>query len=207
MESATSKLDADNASGSKEDDEDEFEITGLSDKVENMKLSDSKEAPKEDKKNNSLKLTSKVFKPNTKLKASSRAFVPKSKPTETKKVDENYSSYPPQQNMQPYVDNSMQNSQYGGGFGQNAPNYYDQSDEPEDPFLDYQNEFDQFRIEMEEQDDFTNCGDLGEDIIRFEPSSKDCNCCKGLVERCDGEICQDLGECYCVVHAKHKDKS
>ena len=26
---------------------------------------------------------------------------------------------------------------------------------------------------------------------------KDCTCCKGHIYNCDGEICQEIGECYC----------
>mmetsp|Transcript_25607 Transcript_25607/g.29756 ORF Transcript_25607/g.29756 Transcript_25607/m.29756 type:complete len:123 (-) Transcript_25607:190-558(-) len=26
---------------------------------------------------------------------------------------------------------------------------------------------------------------------------KDCDCCKGHVYNCEGEVCQEIGECYC----------
>ncbi|CDW74676.1 UNKNOWN [Stylonychia lemnae] len=43
-----------------------------------------------------------------------------------------------------------------------------------------------------------------EDIYYFE-SSKSCPCCKGQVNNCNGDACQNLGICYCVVHLSHSE--
>ena len=46
-----------------------------------------------------------------------------------------------------------------------------------------------------------------DDFIVFEQQSKDCPCCQGLIERCDGKFfeqkCKDLPYCYCVVLRDH----
>ena len=40
----------------------------------------------------------------------------------------------------------------------------------------------------------------------FEPQSKDCLCCKGLIFQCEGKICKDLGTCYCKIHSEMENK-
>ena len=36
-------------------------------------------------------------------------------------------------------------------------------------------------------------------VVHFVESSKNCQCCGGLVNNCKGEACQQLGVCYCIV--------
>ena len=39
----------------------------------------------------------------------------------------------------------------------------------------------------------------------FVDAMKDCQCCKGFVNSCDGDACQYLGICYCVAVLSHAD--
>jgi len=41
--------------------------------------------------------------------------------------------------------------------------------------------------------------DDGSGIV-FYKQSESCECCKGFVNMCQGDICEALGVCYCVVH-------
>ena len=34
-------------------------------------------------------------------------------------------------------------------------------------------------------------------ILEYFEDYKDCTCCKGHVYNCEGEVCQEIGECYC----------
>jgi hypothetical protein len=74
-------------------------------------------------------------------------------------------------------------------------------EEVEDDFANFQ--YENERLEMIKD----HIGEFGEGLIRFEESSRNCECCQGLVERCDGEICETLGECYCVSHNRNKNRS
>ena len=35
------------------------------------------------------------------------------------------------------------------------------------------------------------------DEDKWYPKYKDCECCKGYVYNCKGDVCQSLGQCYC----------
>ena len=39
-------------------------------------------------------------------------------------------------------------------------------------------------------------------IAQFEQ----CSCCHGLINNCRGEICEDLGMCFCVSESFHQDE-
>ena len=39
--------------------------------------------------------------------------------------------------------------------------------------------------------------DISEDEDKWVPKYRDCECCKGFVFNCNGEICADLGQCFC----------
>ena len=39
--------------------------------------------------------------------------------------------------------------------------------------------------------------DSEEDEDKWYPQYKDCSCCKGFVYNCKGQVCKDLGQCYC----------
>jgi hypothetical protein len=43
-----------------------------------------------------------------------------------------------------------------------------------------------------------------DDDIEFVAESKDCTCCRGYVNICDGDACEYLGICYCVVHREQE---
>mmetsp|Transcript_32602 Transcript_32602/g.37187 ORF Transcript_32602/g.37187 Transcript_32602/m.37187 type:complete len:206 (-) Transcript_32602:53-670(-) len=195
-----------------EEQEEDFEITGvkevtekladveIGEKKEETKLSTNSKAfvvPHHDKVK--LEKTNRVFKPKekpkekatdeekhtTKLENTGRTFIPPQSLEEGKEAYDNegydVEGYP----AQDYADYS--------GFDVGAPEYDEENpdvDDVEDDFLKFQNESEQIEIIQE------SIGEFGEGLIRFEPSSKDCECCQGLVERCDGEICQTLGECY-----------
>lgn len=52
------------------------------------------------------------------------------------------------------------------------------------------------------QDDIENevmeeLGNISEDEDKWLPKYKDCPCCKGYVFNCSGQVCKDLGQCYC----------
>eukprot|EP00354_Favella_ehrenbergii_P000819 CAMPEP_0170463356 /NCGR_PEP_ID=MMETSP0123-20130129/8499_1 /TAXON_ID=182087 /ORGANISM="Favella ehrenbergii, Strain Fehren 1" /LENGTH=116 /DNA_ID=CAMNT_0010728769 /DNA_START=218 /DNA_END=568 /DNA_ORIENTATION=+ len=38
-------------------------------------------------------------------------------------------------------------------------------------------------------------------IAKFE----NCDCCHGMINNCRGEICEDLGMCFCVSNSFHQD--
>ena len=40
--------------------------------------------------------------------------------------------------------------------------------------------------------------------IIYVEQSANCPCCKGIVNMCQGEMCEQLGTCYCVVHMQHE---
>lgn len=210
--------------GEAEQAEDDFIIEGVNDvskKLDNVKLNeegsslnkihhlDDASKPKTQMK------VGREFKPKnvglppskSKLEDKGRIFVPKQKPEEESKVPQQYDEQADGEFE--YCDGDI-----GGyypeyedpsAFNTGAPEYMDGPPEDmealEDDFLKFQHESEQ--IEMIH----SVVGDFGEGLIRFEESSKECECCQGLVERCDGDICQTLGECYCVSHNKNKDKS
>lgn len=39
--------------------------------------------------------------------------------------------------------------------------------------------------------------DESEDEDKWFPRYKDCECCKGFVYKCQGQVCQSLNQCYC----------
>jgi len=137
-------------------------------------------------------------KPTTSLKAG-RVFKPPQVKEEEKK--EAPAQAQPAYGQEQYYGEGYPQEQYhdDGYYGDGYP-----GEEP-DQFL--EDDFDQFQFENEQLEQLNAGGEFGEGAIRFEPSSKDCSCCKGLVERCDGDICEILGECYCVSHNKFKEKS
>lgn len=169
-----------------------------------------------------LKTGSKAFdKPEgekSKLVKSDRVFKPKEKPKEEAKEKTKLSNtgktfVPPKRGNEEakggqYAGAGYQegyNPQYQGygGFDEGAPEYLEDPDlnDVEDDFLKFQYQNEQLEV-MENL-----VGDFGEGLIRFEESSRNCECCQGLVERCDGEICQTLGECYCVSHNQNANKA
>ena len=36
-------------------------------------------------------------------------------------------------------------------------------------------------------------------MVYFVEYRKNCKCCKGFVNNCQGEACKELGICYCMV--------
>ena len=38
----------------------------------------------------------------------------------------------------------------------------------------------------------------------FIKQVEDCDCCHGLINNCNGDICEQLGMCYCVAEALHE---
>jgi hypothetical protein len=182
------------------------EIAKTSEQMEKMKLeettpnSDSKEPTK-------LNADSKEFKKpeKAKLANSGRVFKPKGKPKEEgkSKLENKGKTFKPSASQEEakYADDPYDQYQ---GFEEGVPEYLEETpdlDEVEDDFLRFQQENDQIEAITEV------IGEFGENLIRFEESSRNCECCQGLVERCDGEICETLGECYCVSHNRNKDKS
>ena len=112
-----------------------------------------------------------------------------------------------QKQQQEYYEATNQNNQYyeqehqESGFNQGTPaylNYPQENSDLEDDFSKFQYENEQLEILNAAH------GEFGENVIRFEESSRNCECCQGLVERCDGDICETLGECYCVAHNSNK---
>ena len=217
------------ASASKNNNADnEFEITGVAEAnkdMENLNIdSPSKDGAHKKDSESKLSTNSKVFvKPSaekTKLAKSNRVFKPKERSQEEEKhsakLENKGKTFVPQkspeESNEEYIgeegyDPNYADGQYDDleGFNQGNPEYMDEEqqdiDEVEDDFLRFQNQTEQLEILKDE------IGEFGEGLIRFEETSRDCECCKGLVERCDGEICQTLGECYCVAHNLAKNKA
>lgn len=214
-------------------DDDQFEITGVAEVNQDMANLAIDSPTKNDahKKESETKLStqSKAFvKPaaeKPKLAKSNRVFKPKERPQEEEKHlaklenkgktfvpknteghKEEYSAdggYGQEQDYQPeYAEGQYDDFE---NFNYGEPDYLEDDqpeiDDIEDDFLRFQNQTEQLEILKDE------IGEFGEGLIRFEESSRDCECCKGLVERCDGEICQTLGECYCVAHNLAKNKA
>ncbi|CAI2380173.1 unnamed protein product [Moneuplotes crassus] len=176
------------------EDEDDFEVEEVAtttQKLENLDINKDNDQKKELATKAKLTKSSRAFKPKVKEKAKlankGRTFKP-SKPT-----DEEQKAYHYQDTYQQYQD-------YGSGYNEGAPDYYHGASEDDD----LENDFAQFQYENEQLELIKdNVGEFGEGLIRFEESSRNCQCCQGLVERCDGDICQSLGECYCISHKKY----
>ncbi|CAI2380478.1 unnamed protein product [Moneuplotes crassus] len=187
---AASKETVEKSKDATKEEENDFEVSEVGKATENLaKLDINKDH--EEKKNAENK---------SKLAKSSRVFKPKVK--EKAKLENTGRTFkPPQKNLE---EEKKEDQDYATGFNQGAPEYaIDGPDEQhvEDAFL-------QFQYENEQHELLNNAvGEFGEGLIRFEESSRNCECCQGLVERCDGDICQVLGECYCLSHKKHKSKS
>lgn len=86
----------------------------------------------------------------------------------------------------------------------------------------------EFQITTLEEDDGDNeeqFEDMMEDIMRQEnfaelnafddeesdedkwfPQYKDCYCCKGLIYKCEGEVCKNLGVCFCKAKEDYDDE-
>ena len=198
--------------GAVEDDDDQFEVTQINtvtQKLDEVKLDDQKEPGKEGK--TKLTASSKEFTaPGTsgaKLTKGTRVFNPKPKEEDKNKpkLSNKGRTFKPQNR-----DEEVKEQAYGGeyydqqndgyGFNEGKPEYLDNQDdveEFEDDFYRFQHQTDQIEKLQE------TIGEFGEGLIRFEESSRNCECCQGLVDRCDGEICDTLGECYCVSHNKN----
>lgn len=39
----------------------------------------------------------------------------------------------------------------------------------------------------------------------FNPTFKDCTCCKGYISNCNNQICKDMGVCHCVVRKQNEE--
>ena len=86
--------------------------------------------------------------------------------------------YNPQQINPDYYYN-MPQEYYYDNFGNGESNGYEEEDKGES----YGNE---------------SVSDIEDDI--YDQKSADCPCCKGMVYQCEGQICKDLGYCYCKMH-------
>ena len=74
--------------------------------------------------------------------------------------------------------------------------YVEGDDEDEDDEV--KEKMDMIAKDMVEEEVMEEMGkDDSEDEDKWYPNYKDCNCCKGFVYKCKGEICADLGQCYC----------
>ena len=40
----------------------------------------------------------------------------------------------------------------------------------------------------------------------FIKQFESCTCCHGLINNCRGELCENLGMCFCVSQAFHEDQ-
>lgn len=45
------------------------------------------------------------------------------------------------------------------------------------------------------------------DEDKWFPQFKDCYCCKGLIYKCDGEVCKNLGVCFCKAKEDYDDEA
>ena len=41
---------------------------------------------------------------------------------------------------------------------------------------------------------------MDDDEDKYLEKYKNCTCCKGFVNKCKGEVCRDLGQCYCIMY-------
>ena len=62
-----------------------------------------------------------------------------------------------------------------------------------------QEEFDMIENDIINDEILNEMGEIddSEDGEKWYPKYKDCECCKGYVYNCKGDVCQSLGQCYC----------
>lgn len=77
---------------------------------------------------------------------------------------------------------------------------YDSDDEDND-FEDIEEE-----LIMKEMLQAENDYDSESDADKWFPDFKDCDCCKGYVYLCNGETCNEMGQCYCKMKADLDEK-
>ena len=76
--------------------------------------------------------------------------------------------------------------------------YIEADEDEEDEERDIEEKIDNIEKDMVEEEAIQElANDLSEDEDMWIPMYKDCECCKGFVFNCRGEICADLGQCYC----------
>ena len=75
---------------------------------------------------------------------------------------------------------------------------YIEADDDEEEENDIKEKIDKIEKDMIEEEAIEELGDdLSDDEDKWFPMYRDCECCKGFVFNCNGEICADLGQCFC----------
>ena len=102
-------------------------------------------------------------------------------------------------------------SQYGA-YG--MPAYDNQIDEPEDEAqlleeffysimgqaTSHEQEIEQDIERIEKEKDLN-------DVDLFKPEFKDCECCKGYINKCGSPICHSLGVCQCMIRKEKEEEN
>lgn len=89
-----------------------------------------------------------------------------------------------------------------GSFVPTGNQFFEETkNEKHEQYGDYDPEYDEFGLQDEFADfidDGDGVGDMDEDDqFYFHHNSKNCECCQGFVNNCNGIICQTLGYCHC----------
>ena len=75
---------------------------------------------------------------------------------------------------------------------------YVEADDDEDDESDIDEKIERIEKEIIEAEAIKELDcDISEDEDKWVPKYRDCECCKGFVFNCNGEICADLGQCFC----------
>jgi hypothetical protein len=101
--------------------------------------------------------------------------------------------------------NNIYTNGYQNGNGNHRHEEYDINNNDDDDFE--KDEFDMIMkdiIDNEALEEFNEESD--DDVDKWFPMYKDCECCKGFVYKCKGPACSDLGKCYCKMQKECDDE-